>query len=212
MKSHFDQVIQFNEAARGALPHHPTTLTLDQTKLALRLIVEESFEAFEAMFRADSPALIRLKQHKDAMQFTLANETAERDLQQNDVELLDALCDTLVVSMGMAAMAGLPLNEGMDEVNASNLAKIDPITGACIKDAGGKIQKPRGWKKPDLAEIVEFSRTYGNRGTVRYERAPGVNEALEQRLANCGKFPDNLSDVPKPAPLPESTLLNEGEE
>ena len=202
MKSHFDQVIQFNEAARGALPHHPTTLTLDQTKLCLRLILEEAFEGFEAMFRADSPALIRLKQHKDAMQFTLASETAEHDLQQNDVELLDALCDTLVVSMGMAAMAGLPLNEGMDEVNASNLAKIDPTTGACIKDAGGKIQKPHGWKKPDLASIVEFSRTYGNRGHVRYDRAPGVNEALEQRLSNCGQFPDNLSDVPKPAPLP----------
>ena len=199
MTTHFHQVLAFNEAARGALPHHPTTLTLDQTKLALRLIVEETFEAFEAMFHADSPTLIRLKQHKDAMQFTLANETAERDLQQNDVELLDALCDTLVVSMGMAAMAGLPLNEGMDEVNANNLSKIDLETGVCIKDAGGKILKPHGWLKPDLAAIIEFSRTYGNRGDVDYERAPGVSEALEQRLANCGQFPGNIARLPKPA-------------
>lgn len=162
----FHDVIKFNEAARGALPHTPTTLTLEQAKLCLRLILEESFETFEASFAADSSALADLTQHKNAMQHILAYETQQSDLQQNNVELLDGLCDTLVVAMGMAAMAGLPLNEGMDEVNRSNLAKIDPATGMCIKDAGGKIQKPAGWKKPDLAAVIERSFEIGNRGTA----------------------------------------------
>lgn len=159
----FSDVIKFNEAARGALPHHPTTLSLAETKLCLRLIIEESFETVEAMFREDSPTLTRLRQYKDAMQYTLANETILTDIHQNNVELLDGLCDTLVVCMGMAAMAGLPLNQGMDEVNRSNLAKIDPATGVCIKDAGGKIQKPAGWKKPDLARVIKAGEMYGNR-------------------------------------------------
>lgn len=164
MSGHFLEVVRFNEAARGALPHTPTNLTLDQTKLALRLIVEESFESVEAMFKPGSAALVRMTQFKDAIQYTLANETTEDDLEQNSVELLDGLCDTLVVCMGMAAMAGLPLNEGMDEVNRSNLAKIDPVTGVCIKDAGGKIQKPAGWQKPDLVAVLVHGAAFGNRG------------------------------------------------
>jgi predicted HAD superfamily Cof-like phosphohydrolase len=161
--NHFADVTKFNEAARGDLPHRPVTLTLAQTKLALRLIVEESFEAIEACFDVDSDVLKRMRSHKDAIQFTLAHETTDADLQQDSVELLDGLCDTIVVAMGMAAMAGLPLNEGMDEVNRSNLAKIDPETGRCLKDDGGKILKPAGWTKPDLVSVLVGGSEYGNR-------------------------------------------------
>jgi predicted HAD superfamily Cof-like phosphohydrolase len=162
--NHFADVIRFNEAARGDLPHTPATLTLEQAKLCLRLIIEESFECVEAMFEPESMTLQRMRQHKDAIQYVLKTETSAADLQQNNVELLDGLCDTLVVAMGMAAMAGLPLNEGMDEVNASNLAKIDPVTGRCLKDEGGKILKPEGWKKPDLKAVLASSARWGNRG------------------------------------------------
>lgn len=161
--SHFEEVVKFNEAARGDLPHVPTELTLDQVKLCLRLIVEESFECVEAMFKPDSEVLRRLKSHKDAMQFVLANESTEDDLEQKLVDLLDGLCDTTVVSMGMAAIAGLPYDDGMDEVNRSNLAKIDPVSGKCIKDAGGKILKPDGWKKPDLVSVLVGGHARGNR-------------------------------------------------
>lgn len=164
--SHFQEVVRFNEAARGDLPHTPTTLTLNQVKLCLRLIIEESFESVEAMFRADSAPLIRMKQFKDAIQFTLANEVDEDHLEQNLIELLDGLCDTTVVAMGMAAMAGLPYDDGMDEVNRSNLAKIDPVSGKCIKDAGGKILKPEGWKKPDLEAVMVAAHVRGNRRTA----------------------------------------------
>ena len=196
MSNHFADVTRFNEAARGDLPRRPTALTLEQTKLCLRLILEESFEVVEACFKPDSPVLERMRSFKDAMQFTLAHETTREDLSQDDVALLAGLCDTIVVSMGMAAMAGLPLNEGMDEVNASNLAKIDPTTGMCIKDAGGKILKPDGWKKPDLEAVVGFGRLYGNRGHVFYKRPEPVSLELEERLNACGHFPENLADVP----------------
>jgi predicted HAD superfamily Cof-like phosphohydrolase len=162
--SHFLDVVRFNEAARGALPHTPTKLSHADTKLALRLVLEESFECVTAMFDPDSAVYKRLLSHHEHMQYVLKTETTARDLQQDDVELLDGLCDTLVVAMGMAAMAGLPLDEGMDVVNASNLAKIDPVSGRCIKDAGGKIQKPAGWVKPDLAAVIERAREHGNRG------------------------------------------------
>jgi predicted HAD superfamily Cof-like phosphohydrolase len=170
MTDHFAQVLKFNEAARGDLPHTPTELTLEQTKLALRLVLEESFEVVTAMFQPESATYLRLLSHHKALQYTLATETEQSDLRQDNVELLDGLCDTVVVVMGMAAMAGLPLNEGMDEVNASNLAKIDPVSGKCIKDAGGKIQKPEGWKKPDLCKIIEWCHKHGNRHHHKFEQ------------------------------------------
>lgn len=162
--SHFHQVVQFNEAARGDLPHRPTKLTLEQAKLCLRILIEEPFECFEAMFDPESSALQRMRNHLNAIQYTLKHETSEADLVQNNVMLLDGLCDTVVVAMGMAAMAGLPFNEGMDEVNRSNLAKIDQVSGKCLKDEGGKILKPQGWTKPDLAAVVARGHKHGNRG------------------------------------------------
>jgi predicted HAD superfamily Cof-like phosphohydrolase len=161
--SHFDDVLKFNEAARGALPHTPTTLTLEQAKLCLRLVLEESFECVTAMFDPESAVYRRMLSHHEVMQYVLKTETGQSDLCQNNVELLDGICDTTVVVMGMAAIAGLPYDDGMDCVNASNLAKIDPATGMCIKDAGGKIQKPAGWKKPDLAAVIERCHKDGNR-------------------------------------------------
>jgi len=195
--NHFADVIRFNEAARGDLPRTPTTLTLEQTKLCLRLLLEESFEAFEAAFDTESPVFKSLRSHKDAMQWILENESTVIDIHQNNVDLLDALCDTIVVSMGMAAMAGLPLNEGMDEVNRSNLAKIDPVTGRCIKDEGGKILKPKNWKKPDLKSVIEWSRAFGNRGDVVYEAPTATPESVEARLKDCGQYPENVAHLPR---------------
>ena len=40
------------------------------------------------------------------------------------------------------------------EVARSNLAKIDPTTGVCIKREDGKILKPEGWTPPDLKPFV----------------------------------------------------------
>lgn len=191
--NHFEQVTRFNEAARGELPHKPTPLSLDEVKLCLRLIFEESFEVAEACFAPESLVLIRMRAYKDAMQTVLKNEAAPHDLQQDNVDLLDGLCDTQVVCMGMAAMAGLPLNEGMDEVNASNLAKIDAATGLCIKDAGGKIQKPPGWKKPNLRAVIDWCFHHGNRGDVTYDQPTGVSVTVGDRLKDCGQFPDNLA-------------------
>lgn len=191
--NHFDQVVRFNEAARGDLPRTPTKLTLDQVKLCLRLIFEESFECVEACFKPDSEVLARLRSHKDAMQYVLASEAMNADLNHSHTDLLDGINDTVVVSMGMAALAGLPYNEGMNEVNKSNLAKIDFSTGRCIKDAGGKIQKPEGWKKPDLAAVIAWAEIFGNRGDVEYFVAKPISAALETALSNCGQFPENLA-------------------
>jgi len=193
--NHFAEVIQFNEAARAALPQRPTQLTVDQTKLCLRLIVEESFEAVEACLDNNSMAYLLLRAHKDAMQKLIAEDLNTTNMAQDNVALLDGLCDTIVVIMGMAAFAGLPLNEGMGEVNRSNLAKINPATGKCIKDAGGKIQKPDGWKKPDLEAVIAFAEIHGNRGDVVFERAKPISPELEARLDACGKFPENLAGV-----------------
>jgi len=154
----------------------------------------------EATLRPGS-LLAAMTWHKDEIQRLLKEVTQEVDLQQNNVELLDGLNDTIVVTMGMAALAGLPLNEGMDVVNASNLAKINPETGRCDFDAGGKIMKPVGWKKPNLADVIAFGGLYGNRGQMKYEAPKEVSAEVAQRLENCGQFPDNIAHVPQPPSL-----------
>jgi len=67
-------------------------------------------------------------------------------------ELLDADVDVMVVTVGSMMTSGADVHGACREVNRANLAKI--IDGAVIKDENGKIQKPSGWKPPDLHPFV----------------------------------------------------------
>jgi predicted HAD superfamily Cof-like phosphohydrolase len=69
-------------------------------------------------------------------------------------EEFDAVLDILVVVIGYGLSRGFPMNEGWAEVMRSNMAKIDPQTGAVRRREDGKILKPEGWTPPDLASLL----------------------------------------------------------
>ena len=71
------------------------------------------------------------------------------------VEILDALTDILVVTIGAMHSAGFDAEGAWKEVMRTNFAKIDHETGKVRKREDGKVLKPVGWTPPDLALFVK---------------------------------------------------------
>jgi predicted HAD superfamily Cof-like phosphohydrolase len=71
------------------------------------------------------------------------------------VEMLDALTDILVVTIGAIHSAGFDAEGAWKEVMRTNFAKIDRETGKVRKREDGKVLKPVGWTPPDLKPYVK---------------------------------------------------------
>ena len=81
------------------------------------------------------------EEHKELLAALAAND---------DVEVLDALVDILVVTIGAIHSAGFDAEGAWKEVMKTNFAKIDKDTGKVRKREDGKVLKPLGWTPPDL--------------------------------------------------------------
>jgi predicted HAD superfamily Cof-like phosphohydrolase len=81
-------------------------------------------------------------------------ELCEAEVAKDEVEEFDAVLDLIVVLIGYGLSRGWPMNEGWAEVMRSNMAKIDPATGAVRRRDDGKILKPEGWTPPNLADLI----------------------------------------------------------
>ena len=75
------------------------------------------------------------------------------------VEILDALEDILVVTIGAIHSMGANGEGGWKEVMKTNFAKIDKETGKVRKREDGKVLKPVGWVPPDLKPFVTKENT-----------------------------------------------------
>jgi len=83
------------------------------------------------------------------------SELFEANLEDDDVEMLDACMDLIWVTLGFCHMKGYDVQKAWDEVLRSNIAKVDPITRKVIRREDGKILKPEGWTPPDLTKFVK---------------------------------------------------------
>jgi predicted HAD superfamily Cof-like phosphohydrolase len=72
----------------------------------------------------------------------------------DSIEVLDALIDILVVTIGAGNSIGANMEGAWDEVMYTNFAKIDPETGKVRKREDGKVLKPEGWKPPQLSGFL----------------------------------------------------------
>ena len=70
------------------------------------------------------------------------------------VEIIDALEDIVVVTIGAMHSMGADGEGGWKEVMRTNFAKIDKETGKVRKREDGKVLKPVGWAPPDLKPFV----------------------------------------------------------
>ena len=77
-------------------------------------------------------------------------------LSENDnEEIVDALLDILVVTIGALHSFGADGEGGWKEVMKTNFAKIDRETGKVRKREDGKVLKPVGWTPPDLTPFLK---------------------------------------------------------
>lgn len=91
---------------------------------------------------------------EEGMAGYFASET-DTEKQIHRAEVVDAICDTIWVLIGLGRMMNLPLEEAWDEVAITNFKKIDPELGRVMKDENGKVMKPSGWREPNMLRIVK---------------------------------------------------------
>jgi predicted HAD superfamily Cof-like phosphohydrolase len=82
------------------------------------------------------------------------NELKQALADNDNVEVLDALIDILVVTAGALHSLGVNPEGAWKEVMRSNFDKVDPITGRVKKRDDGKVLKPENWEPPRLAKFV----------------------------------------------------------
>ena len=93
-----------------------------------------------------------------------AEELNQAIIAKDRVEMLDALIDMVVVTVGAIHSMGADGEGAWNEVMRTNFAKIDPETGRVRKREDGKVLKPEGWKPPELAKFVNDERYYLKQG------------------------------------------------
>ena len=79
-----------------------------------------------------------------------AEELNQAIINKDKVEMLDALVDILVVTIGAIHSMGADAEGAWKEVMKTNFAKIDKDTGKVRKREDGKVLKPLGWTPPNL--------------------------------------------------------------
>lgn len=84
-----------------------------------------------------------------------AEELNQAIIAKDRVEMLDALTDILVVTIGAIHSMGADGEGAWNEVMRTNFAKIDPSTGKVRKREDGKVLKPEGWSPPDLKPFLQ---------------------------------------------------------
>ena len=71
------------------------------------------------------------------------------------LEVADALTDILYVAYGAGHAFGIDLDKCFQEVQDSNMSKLD-INGKPIYNEDGKVMKGPGYFKPDLKKILSL--------------------------------------------------------
>lgn len=124
MKSVIQDVAAFHVACDVPIVDRPTIQSERVKQLRHRLVEEEFIELVDAMNDEDI------------------------------VEIADAIADLIYVAVGTALAYGIPLEAVWNEVQRSNMAKADPVTGKVVKREDGKVLKPEGWTPPEIASIL----------------------------------------------------------
>ena len=81
------------------------------------------------------------------------NELTEAIKNNDLLEVADALTDILYVTYGAGHAFGIDLDKCFDEVQNSNMSKLD-MNGKPIYNESGKVMKGPNYFKPDLSKFV----------------------------------------------------------
>ena len=121
--TNFDKVGEFMKTFGQEVKKEPSFSTNKINELRVSLIQEELDELKEAMHNKDL------------------------------LEVADALTDLLYVTYGAGHAFGINLDKCFDEVQNSNMSKLDE-NGKPIYNEDGKVMKGPNYCKPDLSKFV----------------------------------------------------------
>ena len=102
----------------------------------------------EPSFSTDKINKLRIDLIKEELQ-ELTEAMKNKDL----LEVADALTDILYVTYGAGHAFGIDLDKCFDEVQNSNMSKLDE-NGEPIYNQSGKVMKGPNYFKPDLSKFV----------------------------------------------------------
>ena len=116
------------------------------------------FKDQEKFMKACDQSVAEYNEQQVALYCKLIDEEVE-ELQEavtaeDRVEMVDALIDILVVTIGALHSMGADAEGAWKEVMRSNFSKIDKETGMVRKREDGKVLKPITYSPPDLAPFV----------------------------------------------------------
>lgn len=155
MRKELDEVREFMKIGGQSTPEHPTWTGGTNTAADARLI-ELGHQLQHEGSHLRNVVTKGIGSPVDALRIGLIlEETGElaTALGNRDfVETADALADLLYVVLGAAVTYGIDIGPVWAEVHRSNMAKFPG--GVALRDASGKIQKPPGWKPPDVGKIM----------------------------------------------------------
>ena len=102
----------------------------------------------KASFSTDKINKLRIDLIKEELE-----ELTEAMKNKNLLEVADALTDILYVTYGAGHAFGIDLDKCFDEVQNSNMSKLDQ-NGKPIYNESGKVMKGPSYFKPDLSKFV----------------------------------------------------------
>jgi predicted HAD superfamily Cof-like phosphohydrolase len=129
-------------------------------------------------------------------QILLEEEVKELSEAKNLLDVADAICDIMFITLGTAHEYGLTdrLEMLFDEVTRSNMSKIDNVTGKAIFREDGKILKPETFSEPKLCPIIERNFKLYKDSEVMKEIAAVEKKLTENRIKHKIKSKLNFVD------------------
>ena len=93
------------------------------------------------------------EEHRELTDAYQAWEKAFIKFADNEIPILDAICDSIYVLIGLALKMGFKLDGAFREVHRSNMSKLGP-DGKPIKRADGKVLKGPNFTPPRLEAFI----------------------------------------------------------
>ena len=118
----------------------------------------EKVGVFMKTFGQEVKTKAKLSNHKiNELRISLINEELEelkKAIEDNDIlEVADALTDILYVAYGAGHAFGINLDKCFNEVQESNMSKLDS-NGKPIYNESGKVMKGPNYFKPNLSKFL----------------------------------------------------------
>lgn len=156
-------VTQWDGKSKLSHPKPKDNKELDTYKLRLKLCIEETFELFEAMLTKDAYEAFDMS----LFQINgLIEQITPDHLDIDPVAIFDSLVDQDYVNIGFANLLGLDMKAGFEEVQKSNMSKLD-ASGNPIFREDGKLLKSDQYVPPDLNSVYINSSYFYTRNETK---------------------------------------------